>query len=132
MLLNLNFKSGLPIYLQLVDQIKHAAASGAIRPQEPLPPIRLLAEQLRVNRNTIAKAYTELEAQGIIQTLPGKGCFLSENNSPYKKEVREKLLLEAIDAAIVQAHHLRFSDIEFRKMIEQQLTSFKSALHGKE
>ncbi len=126
MLFNVNYKSGLPIYLQLVDQIKHAAASGAIRPQEPLPPIRLLAEQLRVNRNTVAKAYSELEGQGIIETIPGKGCFLAENNSPYKKEVRADLLRQAIDTAIVQAHHLGFSDLEFKKMVDLQLANFKS------
>ena len=62
MIFQLNFKSGKPVYLQLVDQIKAAAATGGLRVGEPLPPIRPLAEQLRVNRNTIAKAYTELES----------------------------------------------------------------------
>ncbi len=71
MLLQINFKSGKPVYLQVVDQIKSAAASGALRPGEALPPIRQLAEQLRINRNTAAKAYGELESQGIIETLPG-------------------------------------------------------------
>ena len=61
----LNFKSGKPVYLQLVDQVKVAAASGAVQPGEALPSIRPLAEELRVNRNTIAKAYTELESQGV-------------------------------------------------------------------
>ena len=81
----IDFKSGKPVYLQLVDQIRYAAASGALRPGDPLPSIRPLAEELRVNRNTIAKAYTELESQGVIETIPGKGCFLKENNSPFTK-----------------------------------------------
>ena len=72
----LNFKSGKPVYLQLVDQVKAAAASGAVQPGEPLPSIRPLAEELRVNRNTVAKAYTELESQGVIETIAGKGCFV--------------------------------------------------------
>src|SRR3989442_6962632 len=93
MLLQVNFKSGKPVYLQVVDQIKSAAASGALQAGEPLPSIRPLAEGLRVNRNTIAKAYTELETQGVIETLPGKGCFLKENNSPLKKDVRRQLLV---------------------------------------
>ena len=93
MLLQIDFKSGKPVYLQLVDQIRYAAASGVLRPGEPLPSIRPLAEELRVNRNTIAKAYGELESQGVIETLPGKGCFLKENNSPFTKGVRQKLLL---------------------------------------
>ena len=73
MMLQVNFKSGKPVYLQVVDQIKSAAASGALHVGESLPSIRPLAEELRLNRNTVAKAYTELESQGIIETLPGKG-----------------------------------------------------------
>src|SRR5207342_858653 len=102
MLFQIDFKSGKPVYLQLVDQVRYAAASGALRAGEPLPSIRPLAEELRVNRNTIAKAYTELESQGIIETIPGKGCFLKPNNSPLKKDVRRKLLIEDIDQAVVQ------------------------------
>src|SRR5579862_8345531 len=107
MVIQLNFKSGKPAYLQVVDQVKAAAASGVVRAGEPLPSIRPLAEQLRINRNTVAKAYAELENQGVIETLAGKGCFITENNSPFKKEVRRKMLADAIDAAIVQAHHLQ-------------------------
>ena len=59
-------------------------------PGEPLPSIRPLAEELRVNRNTVAKAYAELESQGVIETIPGKGCFLKENNSPFTKHVRQQ------------------------------------------
>src|SRR5512141_3343725 len=106
MLIQVNFKSGKPVYLQVVDQIKTAAAAGAIQAGEALPSIRPLAEELRVNRNTIAKAYTELESQGVIETIPGKGCFIKENNSPLRKEVRRKLLAREIDAVVVQAHHL--------------------------
>src|SRR5712675_2496301 len=100
MLLQINFKSGKPVYLQVVDQIKSAAASGALQTGEPLPSIRPLAEELRLNRNTIAKAYTELESQGIIETLPGKGSFVRPNNSPLKKEVRRKLLADEIDQVV--------------------------------
>ena len=64
MLIQLNFKSGKPVYLQVVDQVKSAAASGALRTGEPLPSIRPLAEQLRINRNTVAKAYAELKGRG--------------------------------------------------------------------
>jgi len=120
MMLQINFKSGKPVYLQVVDQIKSAAASGALQAGEPLPSIRPLAEELRVNRNTIAKAYTELETQGVIETLPGKGCFLKENNSPLKKDVRRKLLVEEIDQAIVQAHHLQVPRGEFIELVRER------------
>jgi GntR family transcriptional regulator len=121
MLLQINFKSGKPVYLQVVDQIKAAAASGALHAGESLPSIRPLAEELRVNRNTIAKAYTELESQGVIETLPGKGCFLRENNSPLKKDVRKKLLIEEIDQAVVQAHHLQVPRPEFLDLVHERL-----------
>jgi GntR family transcriptional regulator len=123
MLITLNFKSGKPVYLQVVDQVKSAAASGAIQAGEPLPSIRPLAEQLRVNRNTIAKAYTELESQGIIETIAGKGCFLRNNHSPLKKEYRMKLLTEEMDQAVIQAHHLQIGREEFLRLAEQRFDS---------
>src|SRR5580692_11244321 len=125
MLIQLNFKSGKPVYLQVVDQVKSAAASGVLRPGEPLPSIRPLAEQLRINRNTVSKAYAELESQGIIQTIAGKGCFVTENNSPFKKQVREKMLADDIDAAIVQAHHLQVDDGDFLELVRERLEVFK-------
>src|SRR5436305_12861509 len=125
MLLQVNYKSGKPVYLQVVDQIKAAAASGALQTGEPLPSIRPLAEELRVNRNTIAKAYTELESQGVIETIPGKGCFLKANNSPLKKEVRRKLLIQEIDQAIVMAHHLQVPRPEFLDLVRERLEALE-------
>lgn len=121
----LNFKSGKPVYLQVVDQVKAAAASGALRAGEPLPSIRPLAESLRLNRNTVAKAYAELESQGVIETLAGKGSFVSANNSPYKKEVRLELLTQAIDDAVVQAHHLQVGKPQFVKLSEDRFDAFQ-------
>ena len=120
-ILQINFKSGMPIYLQLVDQIKAAAASGALRPGEALPSIRPAAQELRVNRNTVAKAYSELESLGVIETLPGRGSFLKENHSALRKEVRRKLLIEEIDQAIVQAHHLQVPRPEFLQLIHERM-----------
>ena len=125
MLIQLNFKSGKPVYLQVVDQVKSAAASGALRTGEPLPSIRPLAEQLRINRNTVAKAYAELEGQGVIETIAGRGCFLKENHSPFRKDVRLKMVAEEIDAAIVQAHHLRVEEKEFLDLVKERLEVFE-------
>lgn len=132
MMLQVNFKSGKPVYLQVVDQIKSAAASGVLQAGEPLPSIRPLAEELRVNRNTIAKAYGELESQGVIESLPGKGCFLKENNSPLKKDVRRKLLIEEIDQAIVQAHHLQVPRGEFIELVRERFDTLEEKQRARE
>jgi GntR family transcriptional regulator len=125
MLFKIDFRSGKPVYLQLVDQVRYAAASGALRAGEALPSIRPLAEELRLNRNTIAKAYAELENQGILVTLPGKGCFLKDNNSPFKEDVRQKLLLTEIDEAVVTAHHLQVDRESFLALVYERLDYFE-------
>ena len=121
---HLNFKAGKPIYLQLVDQVRSAAASGAIGDGEPLPSIRPLAEELRVNRNTVAKAYAELESQGVIETIAGKGCFVRAQPSPFRKDVRVKLLAEAIDGAVVEAHHQQIDRAAFLRLAETRFDAF--------
>src|ERR1700733_9659392 len=113
----LNFKSGKPVYLQLADQIKAATASGILTAGDALPSIRPLAEELRVNRNTVAKAYTALEQEGIISTAAGRGCFVSDNHSPLKREVRVKLLTAEIDSAVVQAHHFQIGKRELLDIV---------------
>jgi GntR family transcriptional regulator len=125
MRIHLNFKSGKPVYLQVVDQVKSAAASGALQSGEPLPSIRPLAEELRVNRNTVAKAYAELESQGVIETIAGKGCFVRANSSPFRKTVRLELLTREIDDAVAQAHHLMVSKTEFLRLAEQRFDVFE-------
>jgi len=125
MLLQIDFKSGTPVYLQLVEQVRHAAASGGLRTGEPLPSIRPLAEELRVNRNTVAKAYAELESQGVIETIPGKGCFLKEVNSLLTKSARNDLLIQEIDRAIVAAHHLQIGDADLLALVKKRLDSFE-------
>jgi GntR family transcriptional regulator len=132
MLLQINFKSGKPVYLQVVDQIKAAAASGALQSGELLPSIRPLAEELRVNRNTVAKAYTELENQGVIETVAGKGCFVKPNNSPLKKDVRRKLLTEEVDQVVVQAHHLQVPSGELVALVRERAEVFEDRRRANE
>lgn len=132
MVLQIDFKTGKPVYLQLVDQIRYAAAAGALRSGEPLPGIRPLAEELRINRNTIAKAYAELESQGVIETVPGKGCFLKENNTPFTKQVRQKLLVKEVDEAVVTAHHLQVDRETFLGLVEERLDYFEKKAAAKE
>ncbi len=130
MLIQLNFKSGLPVYLQIVEQVKAAIASGILRPGESLPSIRPLAEDLRINRNTVAKAYAELENQGVIETAAGKGSFIKDSQTPYRKEVRRQLLAGAVDAAIVQAYHLQFTPAEVLELVRDRLGAFEQKNPG--
>ena len=122
--MEINFRSGVPVYLQLVAQVKGAVAAGLIRDGEQLPSIRELAEQLRVNRNTIARAYQELEAEGVVETQQGRGVFISGSAAPFTKRVRDEVLGAAIDGAIVQAYHFGVEDDAFVQMVRARLGAF--------
>ena len=126
MMFQLNYKSGKAVYLQLVDQVKAAAAAGMMQPGDSLPGIRPLAEELRVNRNTVAKAYSELENQGVIETIAGKGCFVRGGQSPFRKEVRRKLLAETIDDAVIHAHHLQIGKAEFLRLADERFDALEN------
>ena len=125
MRIELNFKSGKPAYLQITEQVKFAAASGRLKPGDQLPSIRDLAATLGINRNTAAKAYAELEHEGLVETRPGSGVFLTGSASPFKKKIRDEILAEAVDAAIVQAHHLQVSPEDFVDLVQDRLTKFE-------
>ncbi|MFO1461360.1 MAG: GntR family transcriptional regulator [Verrucomicrobiota bacterium] len=123
---HINFKSGVPVYLQIVQQVKAAAAGGTLRPGDPLPSVRALAEELRINRNTAARAYSELEVEGVIETRQGAGCYLKANGfSPLRRTVRSDRLAEELDAVIVQAHHLQVSDDELVELLRGRLRDFR-------
>jgi GntR family transcriptional regulator len=126
MVLQLNFKSGVPVYLQVAQQVKAAAASGALRPGDALPSVRALAEELRINRNTVAKAYAELEIEGVVELRQGSGCFLKAHGvSPLRRAVRSERLGAELDAVIVQAHHLQIGDDELRALLDERLAEFR-------
>ncbi len=125
MIFQVDFQAGKPVYLQLADQVRYAAASGRLRPGDPLPSLRPLAEELRINRNTIAKAYAELESQGIIETVPGKGYFLKQNHSPFTERVRQQMLVTEIDQAVVMAHHLQVGRDKFLGLVNERLDYFE-------
>ena len=125
MIARIDFQSGVPVYLQIVQQVKAAAATGLIRPGEPLPSVRALAEDLRINRNTVARAYAELESESVIETRQGSGCFLKDGGaSPLRKSVRSGRLAEALDAVIIQAHHLQIPDPELQSLLIERLEAF--------
>ena len=125
MIARIDFQSGVPVYLQIVQQVKAAAATGLIRAGDPLPSVRAMAEDLRINRNTVARAYAELESESVIETRQGSGCFLKDGGaSPLRKSVRSSRLAEALDAVIIQAHHLQIPDPELQSLLIERLEAF--------
>ena len=117
--IRIDYKSGLPAYLQIVEQIKYAAASGALHAGESLPSIRPLAEHLQINRNTIIKAYDVLESEGVIETRQGKGSVLAQSSSPLQRSARHAMLNGAIDTLLAKAHWLQIPREELLGLIDQ-------------
>jgi GntR family transcriptional regulator len=121
MLLRPNPSSGVPIYLQLMEQVKHGIETGALRPGDQLPGIRPLAEELVINPNTVAKAYRELEHEGVIELRHGAGAFVARQAAA--KKVTEKVRAgQAIVAAAVDRLRARgVTDDEIRRLFEAEL-----------
>ena len=116
-----NPSSGVPIYLQLMEQVKHAVETGALRAGEQLPGIRPLAEELVINPNTVAKAYRELEHEGVIELRHGAGAFVTHN--ALDRKIADRLRAgQAIVAAAVERLHARgIADDEIRRLFEAEL-----------
>jgi GntR family transcriptional regulator len=99
--------SGRPVYQQIVDQIKRDIALGRLIKDEKLPTVRQLAAQLAINPNTIAKAYRQLEREGIIVTRPGAGAFVANLDSNLSKAVKKRLVSEELERITVDAFHMQ-------------------------
>jgi len=122
LLLKPNPSSGVPIYLQLMEQVKHAIETGAVRPGEQLPGIRPLAEELVINPNTVAKAYRELEHEGVIELRQGAGAFVSDK-APTKEDADRLRAAHAIVASAIQKLRARgVTDDEIRRLFEAELS----------
>lgn len=111
---------GLPIYLQIVNQVKYAVASGRLATGDELPPIRVLAERLLINPNTVARAYRELEMAGIVEKRRTAGTYVSDQGSPLARRERIKILSERIDALLAEARQMDVGQGELMKLIEQR------------
>jgi GntR family transcriptional regulator len=121
MLLRPNPASGVPIYLQLMEQVKHAIETGALRPGEQLPGIRPLAEELVINANTVAKAYRELEHEGVIELRHGAGAFVSANSRPKKETEKFRAGQSVVADAIRRLRERGVTDEEIRRLFEAEL-----------
>ena len=111
---------GVPIYHQIVTQVKHLVAAGRLKPGQELPPIRLLAQQLLINPNTVARAYRELEAAGIVSSRRGAGTHVSDEGSPLARKERVKILNDRIDALLAEAAQLEVDFGQLTEMIEKR------------
>src|SRR3954468_14028755 len=98
---------GVPIYLQIANQVKHLVASERLVPGDEIPPIRVLAEQLLVNPNTVARAYLELEREGAVIKRDGSGTYISDKGSPLARKEQLKILTQRLDALLAEARHLQ-------------------------
>jgi len=120
--LRVSSSSGVPIYLQLMEQIKHAVDIGAIREGEQLPTIRKVAEELATNPNTVARAYRELEHEGVIEVRHGSGAFVAELKATTAKIAQIRKAGEVLRGAIEKGTGLGLSESELRRVFEDELS----------
>ena len=123
MQIHISAHDGVPIYLQLMEQVKHAIGTGALRAGEQLPSIRPLAEELVINPNTVAKAYRELEHEGVIELRQGSGAFVSakaaNEHDAQRLQAAQKLVAQGIERLRARG----ISDEEIRRLVEAELAA---------
>ena len=118
--ITISITDGVPIYRQIVNQVKYLVASGLLLPGEELPPIRTLALQLTVTPNTVVKAYHELETSGVVHKRQGSGTFVSDGRPKLALRERRRVIEQRIDALLAEAHHLNFSDDDLLRMLRER------------
>jgi GntR family transcriptional regulator len=128
MQIHLNTGDGVPIYLQIVNQVKYLVASGRLAPGEEVPPIRVLAEQLLINPTTVARAYRELERAGFVTKRSTTGTFVSAAGSPLARRECMAALAERVDALLAEARQMNVGLDELLDLIRRQARSFLSSI----
>lgn len=126
MFLHISTTDGVPIYLQIVNQIKYLVSAGRLAAGDELPPIRALAEQLMINPNTVARAYRELETAGIVEKRRTAGTYVSDQGSPLARRERLKILTERVDALVAEAQQMNVSVDDVIKLIQQRQNVLES------
>src|SRR4051812_4823068 len=127
MLLRPNPSLGVPIYLQLMEQVKHAVETGALRAGDQLPGIRPLAEELVINPNTVARAYRELEHEGVIELRHGAGAFVAANTRSRQTTDRLRTAQPIVAAAVERLRGRGLSEEEIRRLFEAELAGLTKA-----
>src|SRR5215469_8512850 len=129
MQLQISSADGVPIYQQIVNQVRHLIAAGRLQPGEELPPLRSLAEQLTINPNTVARAYLELERAGVVTKRHGSGTYVSGNVSPLPQREKLKVLRPRVDALLVEAAHLNLELGEVVDLMRERHETIHSTEH---
>lgn len=124
MQLRISDQDGVPIYVQVVRQIKYLVSSGRLTPGDQLPPVRKLAEQLLINPNTVARAYRELESEGFVSSRQGAGVFVADGVSPLARREQQRLLAERIDVLLTEARQMKVDEESLIDMIRRRSASF--------
>ncbi len=125
--IHITASDGVPIYLQVVNQIKYLVAAGRLVAGEELPPIRTLAEKLVVNPNTIARAYRELEIAGIVEKRRTAGTYVTDQGSPLARRERMKILTERADQLLAEAGQMDVSLEDVLKLMKQRFSVINSS-----
>ncbi len=120
MQLHITTSDGVPIFLQIVNQVKYLVASGRLRPGEELPPIRALAEQLVVSPNTVVRAYRELEMAGVVEKRRTAGTYVSGGASPLARVEQIRILTERLDAVVTEASQMNFTTEEVVELLRER------------
>ena len=120
MQIHISPNDGVPIYLQIVNQVKYQVASGRLAPGVEMPPIRVLAEQLLVNPNTVARAYRELELAGVVTKRRTAGTYVSGAGSPLARRERVRILTERVDALLAEARQMNIGTEEIVELLRQR------------
>ncbi|OPZ94440.1 MAG: HTH-type transcriptional repressor YtrA [Firmicutes bacterium ADurb.Bin419] len=117
-MINIDARSSKPIFEQVVDKIKENIMMGGLKPGEKMPSIRELSKMLTINPNTVSKAYAELERQKLIETISGKGTFVSQNFKPKVDEDRLKKLVAVLKEAVIEAHYMGIDKKRMSEIME--------------
>ena len=125
MIFKIDTHSAKPVYQQIIDQVKYAVAAGRLLSGDRLAPIREVAVQTRINRNTVARAYMELEREGVIRSNTGQGSFVSDNGSDLGRVKARAILSELIDDLLSQAHQFRFSRDDISALVGERVAELK-------
>ncbi len=121
MWLTIDQRSSVPIYLQIVNGVKEAVAKGIVKPGDKLPTVREWAQAMTINPNTVAKAFQELEREGVIETMRGRGSFIAAEQPQIERGIKVKMIQEMLEKILVESYYLQLEEDELLQVMEQKV-----------